>query len=130
MKSWKWIVPLVALTGLLVAALAVPLLAEDEEHEGGEVKQVADALKQVKVTLVQAIGIAEKEMKGTAFAARLEVDDEEIAYEVKLVVVTGEKPALREVDVDAKTGKILDEEGDKEDHEKGDDEKDDDDGGD
>jgi uncharacterized membrane protein YkoI len=130
MKSRKIVVPLAVLAGLLIAAWAIPLLAEDEEHEGSEAKNIADALKQVKVTLVQAIAVAEKKTGGTAFAARLETDDEEIAYEVQTVVVTGETAKLQEVDVDAKTGKIVDEQDEKEGREKGDDEKDEDDGGD
>jgi uncharacterized membrane protein YkoI len=114
MRSWKTITICALLVGALTAASALSTLAEDDDviadHKAKMTKKVIDTLKAVKVSLATACTTAETATKGKAIAAKLEFDDDEIAYEVIVAVVTGEKLVFREVDIDAMTGKVTDNE--------------------
>jgi len=96
---------------LLVAVLALtsglaPLRAEEDDDGHFSLDRLAAELAKAKVTLSVACDTAAKAAKGTAFAAKLEVEDGEVLYEV-YVLVPGTPPRLFEVEVDAVTGKVI-----------------------
>lgn len=106
-------------------ALSLPARSEEEGGRHGAAK-IAALLEQAKITLTDAVKAAETKTGGKAVAAGLELDDEGLVFEV-LVVVAGDVPALFEVEVDAKTGKILEVEGEDDDDADDDDDEDDED---
>ncbi len=100
----KWTMILGASTAALVASIAYPVYA----HCGkcaGDAKEFCDAMAGGKVTLAAAIATAEKEAKGTAFAVMPE-KEKDGKMELDIYVMTAEGKMV-EVDIDAKTGKML-----------------------
>ena len=96
---------------LLVAGLALtaglaPLRAEEDDEEDFSLDGLAAELAKAKITLSAACDTAAKAAKGTAFAAKLEVEDGTVLYEV-YVLVPGTPPKLFEVEVDAVSGKVI-----------------------
>ena len=96
---------------LLVAVLALtaglaPLRAEEDDEEDFSLDGLAAELAKAKITLSAACDTAAKAAKGTAFAAKLEVEDGTVLYEV-YVLVPGTPPKLFEVEVDAVSGKVI-----------------------
>lgn len=88
------------LAGLTLAALAT--LLEAQEHKGQQ--DIKKAIGAAKVTLAQAIDAAQKEVAGgKVIEAGLEAEKDATFYEV--VVLSGE--AVKEVKVDAASGKVL-----------------------
>ncbi|MCU0727068.1 MAG: PepSY domain-containing protein [Planctomycetes bacterium] len=89
--------------------IAVPGRARAEEAKDGaaQAKKVVEVLKEVKCTLVDAITKAQEKTRGTALEAELEVEGTEISYEVTLVLVEGEVVKFFEVEVNAKTGEVI-----------------------
>ncbi len=88
------------LAGLALAATAT--LARAEEHRGLE--GIRQAMGAAKITLAQAIETAQKEVAGgKVVEAGLEAEKDAVYYEVG--VLGGE--AIKEVKVDAATGKVL-----------------------
>ncbi len=67
--------------------------------------KVAEKLENAKITLQQAIDLAEKETGGRAYEAEMEKNSFNIEYEVDVYVVADNKRF--EVSVDAKTGEVL-----------------------
>ena len=130
MKLTNLIVVAALLLGVVVAA-SVPLIAGEHENEGTKDKKIVSILAKIKLSLADAAGVAEKKTGGKAFKAQLEADDDEIIYEVGIVIVKDGKVSFRIVDVDAITGKVLDDEayrgrGEHDDDDEDDDEDDDD----
>lgn len=131
MKSKRWTSLSLAalLVSLLAAASALPLVAEeDEETDVGA--QVAAILGRVKVSLAEAATAAEKATKGRAVSAELEIEPDELAYEVVVVILADKEVMLKEVEIDAVTGKVLEVEDLEADDDESDDESDDDESGD
>ena len=88
------------LAGLTLAAMAT--LLEAQEHKGQQ--DIKKAIGAAKVTLAQAIDSAQKEVAGgKVIEAGLEAEKDAAFYEV--VVLSGE--AVKEVEVDAASGKVL-----------------------
>ncbi len=99
-----------AVAALVVLAVVFVMAHPLAAGEGETAKKVVAVMKKVKLTLVQAVARAEKETGGKAVKAQLEADDDEIEYEVVVVVVKGDAVTFRVLDIDAVTGKILDDE--------------------
>ena len=88
------------LVGFTVAAMAT--LVEAQEHKGQQ--DIKKAVGAAKVTLAQAIDLAQKEVAGgKVIEAGLEAEKDATIYEV--LVLSGE--AVKEVEVDAASGKVL-----------------------
>lgn len=118
MRTRSWMIG--AAVVALVGAVAGVSLADG----GKERDRVAEALKNVKITLDEAIAIARKQVdKGVAIKAELEVEPKEVAYEVTLLV-PGSPPQVVEVEIDPATGKVLEIEREGDEKKKGDDDDD------
>jgi hypothetical protein len=113
------------LLGVGILGFSLSVVAEENDDEP-DVAKIAALVKEATVTLVQAVKTAEEKAGGRAVVAGLEMDDGVLMYEV-FVLVTGEKAKVVEVEVNAKTGKVIDVEtvGD-DDDEEGEDEDEDD----
>lgn len=81
---------------LAVGAVSLPAIAGSK---------VAEKLENAKITLQQAIDLAEKETGGRAYEAEIEKNSFNIEYEVDVFVVAEGK--RYEVSIDAKTGEVL-----------------------
>ncbi len=81
---------------LAASVLTVPAFAGSK---------VAEKLENAKITLQQAIDLAEKETGGRAYEAEIEKNSFNVEYEVDVYVVAEGKRF--EVSVDAKTGEVL-----------------------
>lgn len=100
---------------LLVPALAVTALCftttpawSDKGHKGKDEKyDVADLVKDAKVTIDQAIKTALDATPGTAVEAELEKKHDKTVWEV---AVFGADGAMTEVHIDAATGAVIDKE--------------------
>ena len=117
-----------ALIVILAGLVSLAILAEAGRADGSRrAERIAEALKNVKITLDDAVKAATAQVQGTAIKAELEVEPDEVAFEV-VILVAGDKPKLVEVEVDPVSGKILEvEDEDEEDEAHEDDDKDDDD---
>jgi uncharacterized membrane protein YkoI len=122
------------LLGVAVLAGAFPLLADEDGGEHSRAKKVGAILAQVKVKMADAVKKAEEKAGGTAIRAELEAEDDEIVYDILVIVVKGETVSAREIEIDAKTGEILDDEpyadddeGEDDDHDDGEDDDEDED---
>jgi uncharacterized membrane protein YkoI len=120
------IVSVVAVLSLgVLLALAPSVTAEDDEH-GARLEKVQKLLKDTKITLVAAVQKAEKSTGGQALGAGLDVEDGKPIWEVVLYV-GGDKPQVVEVEIDAKSGEILEDDDEDDDDDEVDDDEDDDD---
>jgi len=125
---WKTVLGVSAVCVLAGLLAFGPTAASGEDDDGGsKIEGLAKLVKSLKVTLGAAVDTAVKKTGGTALEADIEIEDGKPVFEVKLFV-GGDKPHVVEIDVDAVTGKILedDNEGD-DDGGIGDDDEDDDD---
>jgi uncharacterized membrane protein YkoI len=136
MKSWRFLLVVALLGGAAaVGSILTTATAGDDKDVKAEAareavaKKLGAALKKAQFSLVQACAAAERQAGGKAVAAQLEADDDDDGpeYEVVVAIVEGDKVTLREVDVDAVTGKVVAEDADKEDGDDGEDEEGDDD---
>ena len=89
----------IALTGALFLGLAGPTFAENRDEAREET-----ALQGTKLTLSQAISIAEHQTGGKAFDAGVDVDH----GKPRIVVETNGTSGVQTVVVDAESGQIVD----------------------
>lgn len=106
----------------IFAIISVVALSATAAHvwAGGSDNDAVIAQK-AKLSLTEAVAIAEQHASGHAFKAELEQTKLGLAYDVE--VVTPQK-AVYDVAVDAQTGKVLRSEADKTDHDDANDGKD------
>lgn len=101
----RLVVPVLAVTAL---CLAVTPAWSDKGHKGKDEKcDVADLVKDAKVTIEQAIKTALEAAPGTAVEAELETKHDKTVWEVE---VLGPDGAMTEVHIDAATGAVIDKE--------------------
>jgi hypothetical protein len=97
MTTMRWAVLLTGLGFLASSAMA-------ESEEGSELAQVQTVVEKAKMTMVQAVEIATKEVKdGKPFRAELRMENGQAQYEVEMMVGTQRV----EVEIDADSGKVL-----------------------
>jgi len=96
---------------LAATALAVPLAYAASRMN--EEQNEAQGLAQAKISLVQAIQVAEQHIGGKAASARLEHEHGKFVYEVE--VLRGEQAT--DVKVDIADGKVLSAKADEDEHE-------------
>jgi uncharacterized membrane protein YkoI len=101
-----------ALTGLLVIGLVVGVstAALSDDKEGN----IADLVKDAKVTVEQAIKTATEKVPGTVVEAELEKKHGKTVWEVEVLGADGK---VTEVHIDAADGTVIDTEAKKEKHE-------------
>lgn len=108
----------VAVTAIVfvgITALAMPAWSDKKgKHEEGE-GNVAEMVKEAKVTADQAIKTATEKVQGTVVEAELEKKHDKTIWEVEIVGADGK---VSEVHIDAATGDVIDVE-DKEHEKKG-----------
>lgn len=85
---------------LTASAIILPLMAGVAYADQDSVR----AMKDAKITLVDAIHAAEKDQSGKAFDASIDDDSFRPSYEVSIVKADGK---IFDVQVDAVDGKIL-----------------------
>lgn len=88
---------------------------QDNDQEVADNVEQAQLAKQAAITQQQAIDIALKSVNGSAVKAELNDEDGVVAYEV---TVQDKQGQINEVKIDAKSGKVLGTEADKQDNEK------------
>ena len=101
-----------ALTGLLAISLIVGMstVAMSDDKEGN----IADLVKDAKVTAEQAIKTAMDKVPGTVVEAELEKKHGKTVWEVEILGADGK---VTEVHIDAAEGTVIDTEAKKEKHE-------------
>ena len=101
-----------ALTGLLAISLIVGMstVAMSDDKEGN----IADLVKDAKVTAEQAIKTAMEKVPGTVVEAELEKKHGKTVWEVEILGADGK---VTEVHIDAAEGSVIDTEAKKEKHE-------------
>ncbi|HEX5549779.1 MAG TPA: PepSY domain-containing protein [Nitrospira sp.] len=101
-----------ALIGLLAIGLVVgsSTVAWSDDKEGN----IADLVKDAKVTVEQAIKTAMEKVPGTVVEAELEKKHGKTVWEVEIL---GDDGKVTEVHIDAATGTVIDTEAKKEKHE-------------
>jgi uncharacterized membrane protein YkoI len=101
-----------ALTGLLAICLIVgsSTAAFSDDNEGN----IADLVKDAKVTIDQAIKTAMEKVPGTVVEAELEKKHGKTVWEVEILGADGK---VTEVHIDAGTGTVIDTEAKKDKHE-------------
>ena len=101
-----------ALIGLLAIGLVVgsSTVAWSDDKEGN----IADLVKDAKVTAEQAIKTAMEKVPGTVVEAELEKKHGKTVWEVEIL---GDDGKVTEVHIDAATGMVIDTEAKKEKHE-------------
>ncbi len=108
----------VTVPALMIAALCLTTTPawSDKVHKGKDEKcDVADLVKEAKVTIDQAIKTALDAAPGTAVEAELEKKHDKTVWEVEVLGADG---AMTEVHIDAATGAVIDKEAKHEKHEK------------
>lgn len=108
----------VAVPALMIAALCLATTPawSDKGHKGKDEKcDVADLVKDAKVTIDQAIKTALDAAPGTAVEAELEKKHDKTVWEVEVLGADGK---MTEVHIDAATGAVIDKEDKHEKHEK------------
>ncbi|MBA5873360.1 MAG: hypothetical protein GDA66_02250 [Nitrospira sp. CR1.2] len=108
----------VAVPALMIAALCLATTPawSDKGHKGKDEKcDVADLVKDAKVTIDQAIKTALDAAPGTAVEAELEKKHDKAVWEVEVLGADGR---MTEVHIDAATGAVIDKEDKHEKHEK------------
>jgi len=98
------------LTVGLVMAFSAPVWSDDKEGN------VADLVKDAKVTIDQAIKTAQEKVPGTVVEAELEKKHGKTVWEVEVVGADGK---VTEVHIDAATGTVIDTEAKKEEKHEG-----------
>lgn len=95
-------------TLLLIAALAFgvsPGAAGEKRHPKNEHNAVREALQRGEVLpLVKILAIASEQVPGDVIEVELEDEHKVLIYEIKILTGTGR---VREVKIDARTGKVL-----------------------
>ena len=107
-----------AIPALMVAALCLTTTPawSDKGHKGRDEKcDVADLVKDAKVTIDQAIKTALEAAPGTAVEAELDKKHDKTVWEVEVLGTDG---AMTEVHIDATTGAVIDKEAKHEKHDK------------
>ena len=99
----------IALVILALSFMTTMAMAEDQKEWKGSLKvgrfqEETSVLKDVKITLVKAIQIAEGQMEGVATKAELDKEDGYVVYTVEFNTPDGEE---REIMIDPVTGEIL-----------------------
>jgi uncharacterized membrane protein YkoI len=92
----------------LVVTFAVPAWSDDKEGN------VADLVKDSKITIDQAIKTAQEKVPGTVVEAELEKKHGKTVWEVEILGADGK---VTEVHIDAAAGTVIDTEAKKEKHE-------------
>lgn len=87
---------------LTVAAGAGAVYAQQQGYIGDDADEV-EAIQRVKITLIGAIEIAERESSGKALSADIEVERGRTYYEIEVITPKG----LQEIHIDADTGEVL-----------------------
>lgn len=108
----------VAVPALMIAALCLATTPawSDKGHKGKDEKcDVADLVKDAKVTIDQAIKTALDAAPGTAVEAELEKKHDKTVWEVEVLGADGK---MTEVHIDAATGAVINKEDKHEKHEK------------
>lgn len=108
----------VTVPALMIAALCLTTTPawSDKGHKGKDEKcDVAELVKEAKVTIDQAIKTALEAVPGTAVEAELEKKHDKTVWEVEVLGADG---AMTEVHIDAATGAVIDKEAKHEKHEK------------
>ena len=108
MNHPKTLLTLTALAALLALGLVfqLPQVAAEDEDEGTTAAELIVLMKDVKVTLEDAVKAAKAKTGGTALDAEFEIDDDGAVFEV-LLLVAKDTPHFVEVEIDARTGKVL-----------------------
>ena len=107
-----------AIPALMAGALCLTTTPawSDKGHKGKDEKcDVADLVKDAKVTIDQAIKTALEAAPGTAVEAELEKKHDKTVWEVEVLGADGK---MTEVHIDAATGAVIDKETKHEKHEK------------
>lgn len=104
-----------AAVALLTAGLSMNLAADSDNAA------TAAAQQNAKISMIQAINIAEQATGGKSAEAEFELEDGTAIYEVEIAMADGSEV---EVTIDAQSGSILSQEVEDEDDEKDDDDKD------
>ena len=102
MKSRFW-VTLILLLGTLSLGLSTGLA--DKRDKKKEHNQVREALQRGEVLpLVKILAIAGQQVPGDVIEVELEDEQGALVYEIKILTSTGR---VREVKIDARTGKVV-----------------------
>jgi uncharacterized membrane protein YkoI len=101
MNRTKWTGCCLALIGILVARPATAV--EGDDITPAAAKKMVKAMEDTKTTLAAGIKTAEESCKGKAVMAHCEMDKDKLVFGV--YCLAGEK--LMDIDVDAKTGKVV-----------------------
>jgi len=110
----------IAMSALLVGALCLAATPawSDKGKKGKEKEEdcnVAELVKDAKVTIDQAIKTAVDKVPGTAVEAELEKKHDKTVWEVEILEADGK---MTEVHIDAATGDVIDTEAKHEKHDK------------
>jgi uncharacterized membrane protein YkoI len=98
MKKAGIVTAVFAVMAALSLLLSMPALSDDEGN-------VAELLKDAKITVDQAIKTASEKVKGTVVEAELEKKHDKTIWEVEIVGADGK---VMEVHIDAATGAVID----------------------
>jgi hypothetical protein len=97
---------IVVAAGFLVPlawAMAAPAFAKENAESGESSINEAQALSSAKITLTEAIRIAENETKGKAMDASLNADNGSVSFHVEVVLADGKQSTVY---IDGATGKV------------------------
>jgi len=89
-----------------VALFSTPALAKDFKGsiKMGWFESEHKAMKEVKINMIQALQVAQKEVPGRIIKAKLEEEDGYLIYDIKIVTPEGKKVKLY---IDPVTAKVL-----------------------
>ena len=98
----KYIAPLLAAATLLVAA---PALAAGSAQDKADQKAASEALARGEILpIVKVLDIALAQVPGDVLKVKLERESFGFKYEVKVLAKSGR---VREVEIDARTGRVI-----------------------
>lgn len=104
MKS-RYLAVFVLLLGALLAGAFSSVVAGDKKHGKNEHDLVREALRRGEVQpLEKILAIASQQVPGDVIEVELEDERGALVYEIKILTDTGR---VREVKLDARTGKVL-----------------------
>ena len=104
------VLPSVMLAFAVASVLHEGVLAEDKDKKQAEHDLVRQALQRGEVQPLHTIlGIAAQTVPGDVIEVELEEDDDVLVYEIKVLTPHGR---VREVKIEANTGKVLEVEDD------------------
>jgi len=108
MKPPKTLLTLTALVALLAVGILfqLPQVAAEDGEEGTTAAQLATLMADLNVSLEDAVKTAKAKTGGTAVEAEFEFEDSEVVYGIVLLM-TKDTAHFVKVEVDAKTGKVL-----------------------